>query len=741
MGVKRGQKIETPDYKEDKVTLQRYRDASAEVLSLILDHCQYIEKASIDEVYADLTLHAAAIILDLLNEGPPSDEETDEGKGAPVGAPLGAPTGAPKVDAAVGEPAGAPGPSPTGPPTESSGPTEGPPQGTRDGEQHKEVGAPDGDPTRAPDDGGGGGPLPQHHQGTTEGSPSSPVASASCAPLEQQGAPGAPEQHTEAPEAPKGAPMGSPEGAPEAPGGPCVSPKSSSITTDVSSVSYYKDNIKEDKEEGPPLCSPPPEASSRQGAPSSVPPPSDGSPEGSHGVPTPNPLGGPPPSPHGAPPPSPFVGPPTGPLPRSMHGYNYNDDILGAPSLWAPYMGAPPDEEFRGAPMGAPEEGSDSIQTNIRVKSMLAFKSLEPPGAPPGGPLVLGWLQTLSKELYQRAGEDYKLYARVPKTITLHYCSGPPANQRFTRSCQVPYGNGIPMGAPPPQQLLLYLAQQQLKRLLQEQQMRGAPLQPCLRIALALGDFIEALPSGAPQGAPRGARGGPHDIARFFNQTPKRESTGGPQGSPLRAPKGAPQGSPLRAPKGATKGSPLRAPKGAPQGSPRKTPQGAPKGSPLRAPKGAPQESPQGAPQGAPEEVSVDEDEPHILDGGPPGAPHNDIKEGEGAPAIEEDMGAPGASGGPLGPQEEEKDLNERGPPKEGTESGVQEEEVEVLTEGPPRGPPSINIEGDSCICVSSQAEEEEEEEKEEEEEVEVVEVIDVSKETVNYSGGLWAGV
>ncbi|OEH75060.1 hypothetical protein cyc_07571 [Cyclospora cayetanensis] len=102
-GVKRGQRVEAvkalcpsirlvhvqtlssrsreaplqPNWKTDKVTLQRYRDASAEVLALLLDHCQTVEKASVDEVYADLTLHAAFLLHTLIKDNPPLSEAED----------------------------------------------------------------------------------------------------------------------------------------------------------------------------------------------------------------------------------------------------------------------------------------------------------------------------------------------------------------------------------------------------------------------------------------------------------------------------------------------------------------------------------------------------------------------------------------------------------------------------------------------------------------------------------------
>ncbi|OEH80454.1 hypothetical protein cyc_03165 [Cyclospora cayetanensis] len=167
---------------------------------------------------------------------------------------------------------------------------------------------------------------------------------------------------------------------------------------------------------------------------------------------------------------------------------------------------------------GCPE-GSDSVQSNIRVKSMLAFKSLPPPGVPPGGPQLPQWLHTLSRELCERADLDFRLYARIPKTITLHFCSGNPANQRFTRSCQIPYASaGGPCKGPPDVQQIWQLGMQQLTRLQQEQQQRGVPLQPCLRVALALGDFVER--KAGVQGTERG-------IVEFFDKQPKREGLRG----------------------------------------------------------------------------------------------------------------------------------------------------------------------------------------------------------------------
>ncbi|KAL8440911.1 hypothetical protein Emag_007621 [Eimeria magna] len=175
----------------------------------------------------------------------------------------------------------------------------------------------------------------------------------------------------------------------------------------------------------------------------------------------------------------------------------------------------------RGAPVG-----SDVVRSNIRVKSMLAFKSLPAPGAPPGGPLLLQWLRLLSSELHDRASRDFRLYRRMPKTLTLHYSSIPPANQKFSRTCQVgspsPSGGG-PLGGPtrgpPSAETILQLATQLLTRLVAEQQKQGAPLQPCLRVALALGDFAD-----------RGDRED-GDISGFFAPRQKRgaqERLGGP---------------------------------------------------------------------------------------------------------------------------------------------------------------------------------------------------------------------
>ncbi|KAL8425862.1 hypothetical protein ACSSS7_008300 [Eimeria intestinalis] len=147
----------------------------------------------------------------------------------------------------------------------------------------------------------------------------------------------------------------------------------------------------------------------------------------------------------------------------------------------------------RGAPVG-----SDVVRSNIRVKSMLAFKSLPSPGAPPGGSLLLQWMRLLSSELHDRASRDFRLYKRMPKTLTLHYHSVPPANQKFSRTCQVaspsPSGGGTlgaPLRGPPSADAILHLANQLLMRLVAEQQKHGAPLKPCLRVALALGDFAD----------------------------------------------------------------------------------------------------------------------------------------------------------------------------------------------------------------------------------------------------------
>ncbi|KAL8271344.1 hypothetical protein Esti_004678 [Eimeria stiedai] len=166
----------------------------------------------------------------------------------------------------------------------------------------------------------------------------------------------------------------------------------------------------------------------------------------------------------------------------------------------------------RGAPVG-----SDVVRSNIRVKSMLAFKSLPAPGAPPGGPLLLQWLRLLSGELHDRASRDFRLYRRMPKTLTLHYSSIPPANQKLSRTCQVaspsPAGGGSsggPLRGPPSADTILQLATQLLTRLVAEQQKQGAPLKPCLRVALALGDFAD-----------RGDREN-GDISGFFTARQKR---------------------------------------------------------------------------------------------------------------------------------------------------------------------------------------------------------------------------
>ncbi|CDJ28712.1 uncharacterized protein EMH_0043310 [Eimeria mitis] len=236
MGVKRGQRVETvrslcpsielvhvetisardkgdrtqPDWKADKVTLQRYRDASAEVLSLLLDYCQLVEKASIDEVYADLTPHAAALVLSLINEGPPSD--TEDG-GAPQPSPQGghqpSPQGAPQPS-----PQGAPQPSPQGVP-------EACPQGAP---QPSPQGGPQHSPQGGPQPASQGGPQPTVPSVPAEGPPRITLGTSHEAAPE-----GAPEGASEGPAAvaTEGPPAVAPEGPPAVPpeGPPAVPPK------------------------------------------------------------------------------------------------------------------------------------------------------------------------------------------------------------------------------------------------------------------------------------------------------------------------------------------------------------------------------------------------------------------------------------------------------------------------------------------------------------------------------------
>lgn len=65
---------------------------------------------------------------------------------------------------------------------------------------------------------------------------------------------------------------------------------------------------------------------------------------------------------------------------------------------------------------GTPE-GCDSVQCNVRVKSMLAFKSL--PSKSAGNEAeVKQWMSMLAEELHQRATQDFQLYGRIPKTLS-----------------------------------------------------------------------------------------------------------------------------------------------------------------------------------------------------------------------------------------------------------------------------------------------------------------------------------
>ena len=63
-------------------------------------------------------------------------------------------------------------------------------------------------------------------------------------------------------------------------------------------------------------------------------------------------------------------------------------------------------------------DGSDVISSNIRAKSMLAYKSLPSPGISCGTKDFVKWLDVLSNELFERAAIDFRLYARTPKTIS-----------------------------------------------------------------------------------------------------------------------------------------------------------------------------------------------------------------------------------------------------------------------------------------------------------------------------------
>ena len=190
-------------------------------------------------------------------------------------------------------------------------------------------------------------------------------------------------------------------------------------------------------------------------------------------------------------------------------------------------------------------------------------------------------------------------------------------------------------------QRILQLGLQLLQRLQGEQQRQGAPLRPCIRVALALADFVDRG-WGGPQGTSAGGR----DITGFFTKQQKRERHGGSLGPP-----GAPGVSDASGPPATV------APTTAPGEPAALTPSGAPEGP-----------SPQQEAQGPLTLLAVGDDPQEEAEGPPPRAQ----EEQEGPP----EMQAPPVSPPPGALWREERCISVS---SQASGGGDSDEDVKVL--------------------------------------------------------------
>ncbi|PFH35797.1 ImpB/MucB/SamB family protein [Besnoitia besnoiti] len=163
-------------------------------------------------------------------------------------------------------------------------------------------------------------------------------------------------------------------------------------------------------------------------------------------------------------------------------------------------------------------EGGDAVKPNLRVKSMLAFKSFPIDAGNParlasekGG--LAQWLSGLCVELQRRTEQEFVSYRRTPKTLTVYYRTGAPQWNQISRSCPLAPASS-PRAAPTLEQIEgATLAA--LLRLAREWGPEGLP--NCSKIGIAVSDFLEdALPEATPR------------ITQFFARKRPRESAGTP---------------------------------------------------------------------------------------------------------------------------------------------------------------------------------------------------------------------
>ncbi|KEP67207.1 UNVERIFIED_CONTAM: ImpB/MucB/SamB family protein [Hammondia hammondi] len=141
----------------------------------------------------------------------------------------------------------------------------------------------------------------------------------------------------------------------------------------------------------------------------------------------------------------------------------------------------------------------EGVKANLRVKSMLAFKAFPPGAADPvqlamnrGG--LADWLSGLCLELFRRAEQEFSAYKRAPKTLTVYYRTGPPSFQQLSRSGPLSPRRKV-LAAP----TLEEIQRATLAALLRLSRECGARLPPCVKIGLAVSDFeknteLEATP-------------------------------------------------------------------------------------------------------------------------------------------------------------------------------------------------------------------------------------------------------
>ncbi|EPR61890.1 ImpB/MucB/SamB family protein [Toxoplasma gondii GT1] len=141
----------------------------------------------------------------------------------------------------------------------------------------------------------------------------------------------------------------------------------------------------------------------------------------------------------------------------------------------------------------------EGVKANLRVKSMLAFKAFPPGAADPvqlamnrGG--LADWLSGLCLELFRRAEQEFSAYKRAPKTLTVYYRTGPPWFQQLSRSGPLSPRRKA-LAAP----TLEEIQRATLAALLRLSRDCGARLPPCVKIGLAVSDFENAELEATPR--------------------------------------------------------------------------------------------------------------------------------------------------------------------------------------------------------------------------------------------------